>query len=1179
MKQILHLILLLSYLLIISTTVCYSQTYVELQTKKNNIKILKNDANGFAFESSLDKFSITEINVLGQSYAKLLASGYFPDNTIGFPEIPVMVKLIEIPCNSDTDIRIINFDEQIVDMEEYGINNPLYPNQESLRKDINPQNTEFQKKSEIYTDKEFYSPELIRIEKLGKLRGVQIAQLIISPFSYDIETNTLYIKNNIEVEILFKNSNTKNSLKAEKYSPAFEPIYKKLWNYRQSNTKDELSQYPIKYVIISDRMFEETLQPFIEWKTKKGFNVVTAYTDEIGTTTASIKSYMQNLYDAGTTNDPAPSYLLIVGDVAQVATTQITDINRHPSDMYYCEFDGENDYIPEMYFGRFSAQTIEELQILIDKTLMFEKYSFPSTAFLANSLLVSGADEYYSTNYSNGQMNYASQYYLNESHNVDATVFLYPESRNKLNEIIETINNGVAYVNYSAHCIANGWQNPNFNITQLPNLENENEYFFGIGNCCLSNKFDNPECFGEAILRADKKGAVAYIGASNNTYWNEDYYWSVGFSDYFTPNPAYEDTEHGFYDCLFHENGEEPYITAGQIIYAGNMSVMSSTSSLKKYYWEIYHVMGDPSLMPYIGIPEPVQATYDVAIPLGATFFDITVEPEAYVAISKNGILINAIFTNDSGTVSFQIDELGLDLETVLDVVVTKQFRIPHIGQINIEENNNENDIMLRRINKPVQQMHYTEAIFSPEFEIVNIGNSTLETAIISYVINQNEPIVKNWTGNLQRFDVETIIFDEITLPDGTYEFTANASYPNGNEDENQNNNSITRQITVYSGDVSIEKIISPTNTICNASTITPEIIIKNNDNFTLTSLVCRYECAEFSDEILWQASIQQGETSTIQFDPINIADGNHTINFNISQPNGGTNKNRNTEKSIEFEINNNAHPLKLDFKTDNYGHENSWELLHLDTDEIVYSDGNFINNIITHNIYDWCLEQGCYKFTVFDSQRDGMQGSTIWGTEPGKIKITNLTNNQIILDMLGNLSEFKSSYSINFCLDPNNVICPEDLRLTLKDTILCLNSALPTGGTYSGLMFFDDNCINLEELDEGTYEITYTYNFENGEKLCTFNIIIEEASIDEWKQNKKINIYPNPSNGHINVHSELNNNLTFEIFSIFGQSIIKFNDVSDDANLDVSMLSPGIYLLKIFDTNDTYNIKLEILK
>ena len=125
---------------------------------------------------------------------------------------------------------------------------------------------------------------------------------------------------------------------------------------------------PVTYIIVSDPMFETALQPFIQWKTKKGFNVVEAYTNDpaVGTTTTSIKSYLQDFY-----NNPPPGYnpqsfVLFVGDVAQIPTYSGT-AGWHVSDLYYCEYTG--DLYPECYYGRFSAKNLTELQPKLIKPL------------------------------------------------------------------------------------------------------------------------------------------------------------------------------------------------------------------------------------------------------------------------------------------------------------------------------------------------------------------------------------------------------------------------------------------------------------------------------------------------------------------------------------------------------------------------------------------------------------------------------------------------------------------------------------------------------------------------------------------------------------------------------------------------------------------------------------------
>ena len=108
----------------------------------------------------------------------------------------------------------------------------------------------------------------------------------------------------IEVKIIFKNIDSEGhkTNKQKYYSAEFNNLFKECINYIPSQEKDVITTYPVKYVIISDPAFESTLQPLVDWKTKKGFMVVEGYTNDplVGNTTASIHAYLQNMYDNAT---------------------------------------------------------------------------------------------------------------------------------------------------------------------------------------------------------------------------------------------------------------------------------------------------------------------------------------------------------------------------------------------------------------------------------------------------------------------------------------------------------------------------------------------------------------------------------------------------------------------------------------------------------------------------------------------------------------------------------------------------------------------------------------------------------------------------------------------------------------------------------------------------------------
>ncbi len=361
------------------------------------------------------------------------------------------------------------------------------------------------------------------------------------------------------IEVTFENADLQaTELNKQIYSNFyFSPVFNSLVNYRQPENagRENFSRYPIKYVIVSDRMFEAQLQPLIEWKTKKGFTVVEAYTDDpnVGTTTNTIKAYLQNLYTNATPEDPAPTFVLFVGDIAQVPTWTGLAAG-HVTDLFYCEYTG--DYFPEVFYGRFSAQNTAQLQPYIDKTLMVEQYTMPTTTYLDTVVMIAGMDGTFGPIHGNGQINYGTENYFNASNGIYSHTYLYPESGSNAANIRQNISDGVGYANYTAHGSPDGWADPNFSCSHIPALQNDGKYGLLVGNCCSTSEYQVSECFGEAIVRAANKGAVGYIGASNSTYWDEDYYFGVGVGEIAGDPPSYEETTLGNYDRAFHTHGE-----------------------------------------------------------------------------------------------------------------------------------------------------------------------------------------------------------------------------------------------------------------------------------------------------------------------------------------------------------------------------------------------------------------------------------------------------------------------------------------------------------------------------------------------------------------------------------------------------------------------------------------------
>lgn len=679
--------------LLMSKTIIIFLLFLHQSAFSQKIAFSENHSTYFALESMTAgtlsvNAAINEISFTKQSspmgyFAVPQVAGYMQDNKTGYPALPVMRKIIEVPVNAEVTFKITSVTEKEYYLPDYHILFPLYPAQRSVSKSEDAQNKPFDYNAASYTKNSFQEQQILSFTESGFMRGCRLGVLSFHPVDYNPVTQTIKVITNIQFEVAFEHADqaATEQLKARTCSPYFSGTYEKFVFNHQPELKSNLTQYPVSYVIVSDIMFQSALQPFIQWKTQKGFKVIEAYTNNpsVGNTTTSIKSYLQNLYNSATPGNPAFSFVLLVGDVAQVPSFTGTT-GGHLSDLYYCEYTG--DKIPEVYYGRFSATNVNELQPQIDKTLQYEKYQLGDPAFLNEVVLVAGVDAGMAPIHGNGHINYIGDTYVNTSAGFTPHAYPYPASGSSAAQIIQNVSNGVGYANYTAHCSSSGWADPSFSTSDVAGLQNNNKYAFMIGNCCSSNDFSTGACFGEALLRAANKGAIGYIGGSNSTYWDEDFWWGVGFKTAVL-NPVYDANSLGAVDRMFHTHGEafpEWFVTQGQINIAGNLAVQQSTNTSADYYWEIYHLMGDPSLMPYFKVPLPLTISYSPVILIGASSFAITTEPYTYVALSQNGTLLGAGLTDAGGIINLSITTITTP--GTIDVVATRQNRQPHISTI-----------------------------------------------------------------------------------------------------------------------------------------------------------------------------------------------------------------------------------------------------------------------------------------------------------------------------------------------------------------------------------------------------------------------------------------------------------------------------------------------------------------
>jgi hypothetical protein len=535
-------------------------------------------------------------------FSVLYAPDFYFGGAYGAPQLPVISKVIQIPFGAEVKVVVKSYDTNVYNLADFGVRNKIYPRQPSAPKDGTKVPFVYEKSA--YIHKGFNGQPLATIEEIGVMRHMRLAQLVISPVTYDASENKINVFNNIDFEIVMTGSDmTRTKSTHSQYaSKAFGfmdsmVITPKALKFGKSRAKES-------FVIVADPMFKKALAPYEAWKKSQGYIVKTIYTDDYGVgaaITEPLKRDLHELYNNPTEAMPAPSYVLFVGDHEQIPAFR-GKTGSHITELYYVAVT-PGDFLPDMLTGRFSAQNIEQLLPQIEKTIEYGQRKFADSSFLDRAVLVAGYDSYWARSHGWAHINYAENYYFTRDNGFkDVYKSLSATSQQNAGEIKQKISEGVAYVNYTAHGMNTYWADPRLNGTEIANLGNKGKYPLVIGNCCLTSKFEVSECFAESWLRAKDAGAIGYVGGTNSTYWDEDFYWGVGLHSIVKPNtngefPLKEKTGPGAFDVMFDEKG----ISNAAFMVAGNLAVEASTSTRKQYYWEVYHLMGDPSLRTYIG--------------------------------------------------------------------------------------------------------------------------------------------------------------------------------------------------------------------------------------------------------------------------------------------------------------------------------------------------------------------------------------------------------------------------------------------------------------------------------------------------------------------------------------------------------------------------------------------------
>ena len=580
----------------------------------------------------------------------------------GSPELPRMARSIIIPDLAHMELSVLESD--FVEIE---INNVM-PSKGNLTRDIDPSTVPFTYGAPYKKDA-WYPEQLAFLRDPYILRSFRGQAVVFQPIQYNPIKRLLRVYTHIKISIQEMGLSQINTLsrRPEKGgSRDFEYMYQDHFMNYPANDRYEILGEQGPMLVISYGDFMDEMQTFVDWKNYKGIPTEIVDIADIGSVNDMEQFIEDQYYENGI------AFVLLVGDIDQIETIRRSNGagSNSPSDNSLTFVAGD-DYYPDLIIGRFSAETGEHVETMVDRTIAYEMNPDPSADwYKKGSGFASNQGPGDDGEMDDEHMDVIRELLLDYTY-VEVDQIYDPSGTVAEGEA--AINEGRSIINYTGHGSNGSWGNGcPMNNTDVNGLVNNNMWPFIWSVACVNGEFEQGTCFAETWLRAtdsdgNPTGAIATLMSTVNQAWN--------------PPMDGQDEMNAIFVESYSGNIKRSF---GGISFNGMNEMNDNYGSQgydETYYWTIF---GDPSVVVRSDTPTNMTVSHSDIIIVGATEFSINAgESGALVSISREGELLASGYTGDSGEINL-LFESSLDIPGEANLVVTAYNRVPYETTLNI---------------------------------------------------------------------------------------------------------------------------------------------------------------------------------------------------------------------------------------------------------------------------------------------------------------------------------------------------------------------------------------------------------------------------------------------------------------------------------------------------------------
>jgi len=597
-------------------------------------------SNEYQVTFTVTDWNLTNVVYDGVSFKKLVFSSSAVTQEVGWAELPFISASIQLPARKNVDLNVT-----YTEFTDYQLDFPLVPSRGVIYRNQDPNTIPYQIAPESVMDK-FYPGHLAKAEEPYIIRDVRGTSVRVFPFQYNSATQTLRVYTKMEVLLTENNEPATNPLLVDNPNPIREArgMYKSLFiNYQEPRIPLFMADHGDILVITTARD-EAAIQPYIDWKKQKGYNVA----KEVVATGTNVKSLIQQKYNANNNL----MYVLLVGDWADIKCEEYTGA---PTDPMLGDVVGvATQYRPDISIGRMSANTPEHVTTQVNKTIQYEKNPNMEAAWYSafaglGSNDGSGGDDG-EKDHTHVMNIYDYRLVPKYSYNQHKGFYDYNGTASA-SALTTAINTGLSTIAYCGHGSNTAWSTTGFSNTNVNALTNGTKLPFIISVACVNGAFHTAsDCFAEAWAKKENGGAAVSWMSTINQPWNppmrgQDYFYDVLIGGYnYTTQPG---------------NGistEELRTHWGAIaVNAANLMLSEVSNSDDIETVRTWCTFGDPNLQ--LRTKQPAVLASSSEMMIVGTPYETTITAngnavkDALVCISQNGVYKSA-FTDAAGQVT-----------------------------------------------------------------------------------------------------------------------------------------------------------------------------------------------------------------------------------------------------------------------------------------------------------------------------------------------------------------------------------------------------------------------------------------------------------------------------------------------------------------------------------------------